>query len=99
MRIDLNPSAMPELDRSQGSGRAAKSAESSISGVPANQDDMASLSTGSDAVAAMRTQLDNVPDVRQQRVEALRQSISQGTYAISPQGIAEGMLSGGVFAR
>jgi len=93
MRIDLNPSAMPELERSRGSGSAAKAGQGNVNGCPESSDDVASLSTGSDAVASLRAQLDQVPDIRQQRVEMLRQAIGEGQFTISPNRIAEGMLA------
>lgn len=93
MRIDLNPSAMPELGRS--SEAAAKPADMTRAAAP-NSEDVAHLSSGSDAVQKLKTQLDAVPDVRQQRVDALRQAISDGTYKISPQAVAAAMLTDSV---
>jgi flagellar biosynthesis anti-sigma factor FlgM len=37
--------------------------------------------------------LAGIPDLRQTRVEALRQAIQAGTYVISPDRIAEAMLA------
>lgn len=91
MRIDLTTNSMPEMGRSQTSGTSATGL---TGGVSSNADDVAKLSTSSDAVASLRAQLDGVPDVRQQRVESLRQAISAGQFTISPQRIADGMLAG-----
>jgi flagellar biosynthesis anti-sigma factor FlgM len=57
-------------------------------------EDLAHLSTGSDAVHRLKAQLDTVPDVRQQRVESLRQAFGDGSFKISPEHIAEAMLAG-----
>ncbi len=97
MRIDLTPNSMPGVERGQGSGASAKAGQGAANGVPANADDVAQLSADSDAVASLRSYLDGVPDVRQQRVESLRQAISQGQFAISPERIAAGMLAGSAF--
>jgi len=94
MRIDLTTNSMPELERSQSSASSAKTGQSPTNGVPANADDVAQLSTGSDAIANLRAQLNQVPDVRQQRVEYLRQAISAGQFAVSPDRIADAMLAG-----
>ncbi len=92
MRIDLNPSAMPELGRSAEAASGAKAADMTKAAAP-DAEDIAHLSSGSDAVQKLKTQLDAVPEVRQQRVDVLRQAISNGTYKISPQGIATAMLA------
>jgi len=93
MRVDLNPSAVSELERSQGSGSAANASQATASSLASSGDDVAHLSTGSDAVTSLRSQLDSVPDVRQQRVEAARQAISTGQFVVSPERIAAGMLA------
>ena len=98
MRIDLTTNSMPELERSQSSGTSANAAARPTGSVSGNADDVAQLSTSSDAVASLRAQLDGVPDVRQQRVESLRQAISAGQFTISPQRIADGMLAGSAFS-
>ena len=92
MRIDLNSASMPELERSRGSSNA--SAGSSVSVENATQtEDVAKLATGHEAISTLSTQLKAVPDVRQELVASLRQAINSGTYRISPDGIADKMLS------
>jgi flagellar biosynthesis anti-sigma factor FlgM len=92
MRIDLNPSTMPQLDRSSGSA-AANAAEDNMEPGGTGAVDVANLSTGSDAVQQLREHLDGIPDVRQERVNGLRQAISQGTFQVSPGKIADAMLA------
>ena len=94
MRIDLNPSAMPELTRSSGSAAAAPAGQPAVTNPADASDDVASLSTGSASVQKLKAQLDAVPDVRQQLVEALRQTVAAGSYTASPQHIAQAMLEG-----
>ena len=93
MRIDLNPSAMPELGHSSETGSGTKPADMTRLAAP-NAEDVAHLSSGSDAIQTLKLQLDAVPDVRQERVDALRQAISDGTYKISPHAVAAAMLAG-----
>jgi len=93
MRIDLNPSATPELGRS-GEAAAGTNRNDTTKLVAPDAEDVAHLSSGSDVVQNLKMQLDALPEVRQQRVDALRQAISDGTYKISPQGVATAMLAG-----
>jgi len=52
--------------------------------------DGASLSSGSN-VSALAAQVKQLPDVRQERVAALRQAVESGQYQVSDQQIAEAL--------
>jgi negative regulator of flagellin synthesis FlgM len=52
--------------------------------------DGASLSTGS-SVSALAAQLQQMPDVRQERVAALRQAVQSGQYQVSDEQIADAL--------
>jgi flagellar biosynthesis anti-sigma factor FlgM len=94
MKIDLNPSAMPELDRSKGTPSGSKTHD--MTNAPsANAEDIAHLSTGSDAVQTLKARLDQVPEIRQQKVDSLKQAIAEGSYRMCPQRIAAAMLADG----
>jgi flagellar biosynthesis anti-sigma factor FlgM len=93
MRIDLATTSMQQMERSQQSQDAARPGQGQAGFIAGNTNDTAELSTSSDAVAALRAQLDCVPDVRQQRVDSLRQMIQAGQFTISPQRIADAMLA------
>jgi|KBSMisStandDraft_5_1062788.scaffolds.fasta_scaffold784532_3 flagellar biosynthesis anti-sigma factor FlgM len=92
MRIDLNSASMPELERSRGSSNASPGSSVSVENTT-QTDDVANLSTGHEAVSTLSAQLKAVPDVRQELVESLRQAIHSGTFRVSPDGIADKMLS------
>jgi flagellar biosynthesis anti-sigma factor FlgM len=77
MRIDLNPWAMPGLGRSGEAASGTKPGDMTRLAAP-NAEDVAHLSSGSDAIQRLKLQLDALPDVRQERVDALRQAISAG---------------------
>jgi flagellar biosynthesis anti-sigma factor FlgM len=94
MRIDLNPSAMPELDRSNSATSGSKTHDMT-NRPPANAEDVAHLSTGSDTVQTLKAQLDKVPEVRQQKVDSLKLAIAEGSYQMYPQQIAAAMFAGG----
>ncbi len=95
MRIDLNPSAVTQLGQSNDATAGAKPADATKLASP-DAEDIAHLSSGSDAVQQLKLQLDALPEVRQQRVDALRQAITAGTYTISPHSMATAMLADGV---
>ncbi len=93
MRIDLTPSTTPQLDRSNGSAASATSAHDNLGPLGSGAVDVANLSTGSEAVQQLKAHLAGVPDVRQQRVNELRQAIGNGTFQVSPAKIADAMLA------
>jgi flagellar biosynthesis anti-sigma factor FlgM len=93
MKIDLDPSSTAELAKSSGSATVGNAGKTTTISSADQSEDTANLSTGSDAVASLRSQLDSVPDVRRDRVQALQQAISQGQFVISPGRIAAGMLA------
>ncbi len=99
MRVDLNASSMPELDRSRGSAATAlntqASAQKAASSSAAASDDVARLSSGSEAVANLKAELSSVPDIRQQLVENLREAINSGSYKVSADVVAGRMLADG----
>jgi flagellar biosynthesis anti-sigma factor FlgM len=92
MRIDLTPSLITELNQGAGaiSGSRTKDASAVQSGAG---EDRADLSTGSDAIQDLKLRSSAAPDVRQQRVEALQQSVANGTYRVSPSRVAEAMIA------
>ena len=55
--------------------------------------DTAAVSGTADLVDALAKLADSSADVRQDRVQALRYAIGQGTYEISPERIADAMLA------
>lgn len=92
MRIDLNPSSMPELSPSGSSASTARVGPNAVNNHVGTTEDVAQLSNGSQAVRALKAQLDQLPDVRQERVQSLKQAINDGSFSVSPDRIAEAML-------
>jgi len=93
MRIDLNASSMPELSRSSGSAATDRAAGAASEPAAATSEDVAHLSTGSEAVQNLKAQLQAVPDVRQLKVNNLRQKIADGGFQVSAERTAESMLA------
>jgi flagellar biosynthesis anti-sigma factor FlgM len=84
--------SMPEVDHSRGSAGSNK-IHGMIQRVPLNAVDEARLSTGSDTIRGLKAQLNAVPEVRQQKVDGLRQAVESGSYEVSAQRIAAAMLA------
>jgi len=55
--------------------------------------DTAKISGVTPPISALAAAVYSAPDVRQARVEVLRDAVEQGTYRIEPQRIAESMLA------
>lgn len=92
MRIDLTPTTTSGLDRSS-SPAATRGSQETMEPLGQSATDVAHLSTGSDAVQNLKARLANIPDVRQERVDSLRQAVSSGSFQVSPTSIAEAMLA------
>lgn len=87
MRIDLNNTAASQIANEQSAKVTQKYAQPS-----GNVEDTASLSSDSVSLSSLGSQAMQAPDVRQEKVDALRQAIGNGTYSVSPDQIAEAML-------
>lgn len=87
MRVDLTKAGL-ELPEPSNAGRAGQTASDSGSGT-----DQASLSFDQARVQSLETQVLAQPEIRQAKVEALRQAIGDGEYAVSPGQVADAMTS------
>jgi flagellar biosynthesis anti-sigma factor FlgM len=98
MRIDLNPAAqaLSENHRSGAAGTTAtgNSATSHAATGGLGEEDQAELCRAHAQVQALVAQAAQLPDVREERVQALRQAIQRGYYQSSPEEVA-----GAVFAH
>jgi flagellar biosynthesis anti-sigma factor FlgM len=89
VRVDLNGPALSEVN----SSAAGKNTEVSVAqGASALQEDTASLSTNSATIADLSVKALASPEIRQQKVEALRNAIQSGEYQIDPGAIADSMI-------
>jgi flagellar biosynthesis anti-sigma factor FlgM len=76
---NLQPDKVTNTGSSNPQGQAAP--------VNATQD-QAQFSVDSSRIEQLKASLSGVPEVRQERVNALRQAISQGTYHVTDQQLA-----------
>jgi negative regulator of flagellin synthesis FlgM len=84
----LDPRAMPALDRSTRAGSNGQD-------MTADAEDVMHLFAWSVAVQTLKTRLDKVPDIRQRRVDSLKQAIAEGRFQLHPQHIAAAMFADG----
>jgi flagellar biosynthesis anti-sigma factor FlgM len=91
MRIDLNHTPqLPEPNRSsaQSASAAANASASEVLG----GEDQAQLSGTHAQVLALVAQASQLPEVREERVQQLRQAIQSGQYQASPENTASAVL-------
>jgi len=94
MRVDLNPITVDSAElgsaaQSNGSARAASQPSNPSPGAS----DTAVISNDQGRVQALAAQANAAPEVRQDKVEALRRGLADGSYEVSPMQTAEAMIS------
>ena len=92
MKIDLGAPAVSQASVERSNTKAATgnvAANSSVS------EDRTTFSSTSTSVKSLVSQALSSPEVRQDKVDALRQSISSGGYKKDPQKIAGAIISEG----
>jgi negative regulator of flagellin synthesis FlgM len=90
MRIDLNQAAASQI-ASETSPKQVNAENATASGLAAGEDRTTLTSTQQSLNALVSTAMSS-PDVRQDRVDSLKQSISNGTYELDPEKIAASMI-------
>ena len=92
MRIDA-ALPLPENIQTQNVTRSGSSAAQSSTALAASTQDQAQLSVESGTVQQMKTTLSHLPEIRQERVNALRQAVNSGSYQVSNQQLADAIGS------
>lgn len=95
MRIDLNAGAQPAPESSSSSasktrGGSSSSSPAGAAGQPMTGEDQARLSGVH--VQALAAQVSLIPEVRQEKVQALRLSIRNGQYQTSAEKVAGAIM-------
>ncbi len=90
MRVD-GPLPLPENQQAQKVGRSGSSTgKDQLESVKSNQD-KAHLSVDTARIEQLKTELARLPEIRQDRVEALRKAIGDGSYQVADQQLADAM--------
>lgn len=93
MRINLNPTPQPLPESSRSGNAGAASGDPRASGNRALGEDQAQLSGGHAQVQALVAQALQFPEVRQEKVNALRQALQGGSYQPSSKQVAEAVFA------
>lgn len=91
MRIDSNHGAQPAVESSRSTQTSAAAGNSSAGSVLG--EDQAQLSGAHVQVEALAAQAGQLPEVREERVHALRQAIQGGQYQPGAEAVAGAMLA------
>ena len=92
MKIDLGAPALAQASVERSNTKASTGSTAANSSV---SEDRTTFSSTSTSVKSLVSQALSSPEVRQDKVDSLRQSISSGEYKIDPNKIAGAIISEG----
>ena len=90
MRIDLFNTAASQISNEQSSQQV--SAQNAAKSGQSNVEDRATLTSDSVSIGSLVSTALNSPEVRQDKVDSLRLSVSSGQYDIDPDKIAASIV-------
>ncbi|MGA7694406.1 MAG: flagellar biosynthesis anti-sigma factor FlgM [Candidatus Sulfotelmatobacter sp.] len=93
MRIDPNAVAQPLLESSRSGSQSPASASTRSSVGNSLGEDQAEVSGIQVQVQALAAQASQLPETRQEKVNALRQAVLDGSYQPSSTQVAEGLFT------
>jgi negative regulator of flagellin synthesis FlgM len=92
MKVDLTGITGSTIDNIN-STQHAPAEHAVVSNVETNStEDAATVSVVSARVNSLVAQANNAPEIREDKVESLRQAIASGQYSVDPAQIAEAMI-------
>jgi flagellar biosynthesis anti-sigma factor FlgM len=89
MKVELNGSTLDPVSQTQDQSKTGQTSQTS--NISSDQD-TATLSTASEMVSQLTSEALSAPEVRHNKVDALRQAIQNGEYQIDPTAIADTMI-------
>lgn len=92
MRINSDHSSQPLAENSRSSAAKVPAQNDSASSPRSLGGDQTQLSAAGTQVTALTAQVLQLPEVRQERVQALRQAVQAGTYSPNPGSVAGALL-------
>lgn len=90
MRIDLNHAAASQLASELNSQQV--NAQQPAASSSAGSEDRTTLSSTDQSVSTLVSTAMSTPEVRQDKVDALKEAVSSGQYKLDPHAIAGSML-------
>lgn len=91
MRIDLTNSAANQISTEPGSTQQVSTQKPALSSLPGSED-RTTLSSDTASVSSLVNVAMQSPEIRQDKVASLQQSIANGTYQLDPAKIAASMI-------
>jgi negative regulator of flagellin synthesis FlgM len=93
MKVDLTPSALPASDPSQ--VRKPVHTDEAGSSAPGSSEDLdkVTLSLDSSGIASLQATALSQPEIRSDKVQALKQAIASGQYKLEPDKIAQAIVN------
>ena len=92
MRVDA-PLTFPENLQPQKVSRSGSPNQPDRSASISSGQDQAQLSVDNDTIQSLKSSLAEMPEVRQERVQALRQAVASGSYQVSDQQLSDAIRS------
>ena len=92
MRVDA-PLPFPENMQPDKVARSGSPTQQNRSAPVDSSQDQAQLSVDGGTIQKLKSTLSQVPEVRQERVDALRQAVSSGSYQVSDQQLSDAIGS------
>jgi negative regulator of flagellin synthesis FlgM len=92
MRIDASL-PLPENQQTSKVAGSGSSVQQNRSAPASSSQDDAQLSADNRVIQNLKAQLAKLPEVRQDRVDALRQAVNNGSYLVSSQQLADAIGS------
>jgi negative regulator of flagellin synthesis FlgM len=90
MKVELNNANLDRITHSQDNRASAATSANSLQEL--DGDDTATLSTDSATVGSLTSQALASPEIRQDKVGALRQAIQSGSYKVDADSVANAMI-------
>lgn len=92
MRVDA-PLSFPENLQPQKVASSGSPTQQNRPAPVASGQDQAQLSVDNQTIQRLKADLSQVPEIRQERVDALRQAVSNGSYHVSDQQLGDAIAS------
>jgi len=92
MKIDVNSLAANQLSVDRGPKQVSSG---SPAGIQSSTEDRTTLRTGNLSVQSLTSQALNTPEIRQDKVDVLHESVSSGQYQVSAKAIASAIIDSG----
>ena len=92
MRVDASLSFPENLQPQKVASSGSPTQQNRPPSVDSGQD-QAQLSVHNQSIQQLKSNLSQVPEVRQERVDALRQAVSNGSYQVSDQQLGDAIAS------